>query len=178
MAVLTLAAAKQYLGISTAADDTLLTATIATAEAVIAERCGALEPTNRTARVVPNGCCFVLAPPVVDLTSVTTDGGTAVATAGLYVDTDSGVVERNDGTPFVGRYLTVVYRQGRATCPADLLEAVKVLTKHLWAPQRGVGGRPGASTSDGAANTIPGAGYLLPNRVSELIAPHLQVGVA
>lgn len=178
MAVLTVAAAKAYLNISGTADDALIASTIDTAEAVIAERCGPLEPVARTDRVRPNGTTLALLPPVASLTSITDDGGSSVTTSGLYVDPESGIVERNDGGGFSARYYTVTYQQGRDTCPADLIEAVKVLTKHLWSPQRGVGGRPGASTSDGASNTIPGAGYLLPFRVQELIAPHLLVGIA
>jgi hypothetical protein len=59
-----------------------------------------------------------------------------------------------------------------------LLMAVKELVRHMWQTQRGPTRRPGSQPSESAANTVPGAAYLLPFRVSELIAPHLQPGFA
>ena len=178
MSVLTLALAKTHLNITTSAQDTELQTFIDAAEAVVALRCGPLASTATTVRV--DGCGGVLVLPVtpaVSLTSVTPVGGSAVTLSDLYLDTAAGVVSYNSGSFASGLY-DVVYQAGRTTVPADLLMGVKELVRHLWETQRGPTRRPGSSSFDSTANTVPGAAYLLPNRVSELIAPHVQPGFA
>ncbi len=180
MAVLTLAAAKSYLQISAATYDAVLPDWIASSEAVIAQHCGPLEPTARTERLRGGREALALrTTPAISLTTVTPADGAALAIADLYLDQSSGVVTYNSGATFGARYYDVAYSAGRATCPADLLQAVKELLRHQWASaKRSGGGRPGAAASEVTANTVPGAAYLLPFRVSELIAPHLQPGFA
>lgn len=178
MAVLGLDEAKAYLRITNAVDDSQLTGTINAAETIIAARIGPLEPTPVTRRVHMHGRALVVDPPAVSLTSVVDDGGTALDVAALYLDPETGVITYNDGSDFVGRYFTVTYERGRETCPDDLLEAVRALVKHLWSPRRGTAGRPGASASDGPSDSLPGAGYLLPFRVEQLLAPYLPTGLA
>lgn len=174
MAVLELPTAKAYLNITNATSDDVLRGIIAAAEAAITMRCGPLEPVEVTARVVHSGGDFTLNRlPVASLTTVTPDGGAAMSLTGLYADPASGVV-----TGLGAGTYSVVYQAGRATCPADLLLAVKELVRHLWDTQRGPSRRPGSTASEITANTVPGAAYLLPFRVSELIAPHLQPGIA
>jgi hypothetical protein len=72
----------------------------------------------------------------------------------------------------------VVYSAGRASCPADLLLAVRELVRHIWETQRGGTRRPGSSASSETANTIAGAAYLFPFRVEQLLAPYIQPGFA
>jgi hypothetical protein len=110
--------------------------------------------------------------PAISLTSVTPRSGTALTLADLYLDTVSGLVTYNNLGPFVAAYYDVVYSAGRTTCPNDLLFAAKELVRHLWATQRGGVGRTRPD-----AEAVPGAAHLLPYRVSELIAPHVQIGV-
>lgn len=173
MAVLLLPDAKAYLNITVEDSDTTLAAIIASAEAAITRKCGPLEPTAVTERVVHRGGELLLSTlPVVSLTSVTPDGGAALSLTGLYVDPAGVVTGLGAGT------YDVVYSAGRATCPADLLLAVKELVRHLFGPQRGPTGRPGSRGSETTANTIPGAAYMMPFRVAELIAPHVQPGFA
>lgn len=180
MSVLELAAVQAYLNISPGPLDYELQATIDAAEAVIAERCGPLASTATTVRVESSGQTGLALPvaPAVSLTSVTPVGGTALTLADLYLNTRSAVVTFNLGSAFTARYYDVVYNAGRTTCPDDLQMAVKELVRHLWQTRRGPTRRPGSDPSDSAANTIPGAAYLLPFRVTELIAPHLQHGFA
>lgn len=178
MAVLSLPDAKAYLNITTTESDTDLTAIIASAEAAIARRVGPLEAAARTERVYPNETALVLLPPAASLTSVVDDSGSALTVGDLYLNSESGVVTRNDGGAFSARYYTVVYQYGRATCPEDLVLAVKEMVRHLWVTSRGVPSRAKSAMSEATANTIPGAAYILPFRVSELIAPHMQPGFA
>lgn len=180
MAVLSLALAKTHLNIAAATTtyDDELTAFITAAEAVIATRCGPLEATAKTARVRGGSALALPVTPAIELTSVTPVDGTALTLSDLYLDTAAGVVTYNSGAAFADRLYTVVYSAGRTTCPADLVLAVKELVRHLWETQRGPSRRPGSTASTETANTIPGAGYLLPFRVSALIAPHMQPGFA
>jgi hypothetical protein len=178
MSVLALADARAYLNIAGSDRDAELTSTIAAAEAVIAKWCGPLASTATTARVSAAGGALILpTSPAVSLTSVTPVGGTALTLSDLYLDTAAAVVTYNSGSFASGTY-DVVYQAGRSTCPDDLLMAVQELVRHLWSTRRGPTRRPGSDPSESTSNTVPGAAYLLPFRVSELIAPHLQPGFA
>lgn len=172
MAVLDLASAKVHLNITGTDHDTELTAMIADAEASIAERVGPLEPQARTVRVRPSGASLLVPSPAATLTSVTDADGTTLTFADLHLEGRPGVITFNDGRTFTSRWYDVAYGYGREDCPADLVMAVKEMLRHLWQTQRGPTRRPGSNTSETTANTIPGAAYLLPFRVSELIAPH------
>jgi len=176
--VLDLASAKAYLNITAGTFDAELQAVIDAAEAALAQHVGALQPTALTDRVEGGDVALVLpTAPVVGLTSVTGVSGSTVTIGDLYVNQGAGVVTYNSGISFAERYYTVVYNAGRATCPDDLLLAVKELVRHIWETQRG-SGRPGSRSSEMLSNTLPGFAYTFPFRVSELIAPHLQPGFA
>lgn len=177
MSALTVEQAKTHLNIpaATTTYDTELQAFIDAAEAAIGSKCGPLAATATTETATAVGGSMPLAsPPAISLTSVTpVDGGTALTVSDLRLSGSAGVVyDVPDGT------YTVVYSAGRESVPADLLMAVKELVRHLWDTQRGPTRRPGSNTSETTANTIPGAAYLMPFRVAELIAPHMQGGFA
>jgi hypothetical protein len=178
MSVLSLPEAKAHLSIKGDAYDAQLTAMIASAEATIAARVGPLEAAARTVRVRANGRALAVDPPAGGLDAVVGASGGSIDVIALHLDPLSGVIRYNDDSSFGATWYDVTYSYGRETCPADLLLAVKEMVRHLWDTQRGPGRRPGSTTSDATSNTIPGAGYLLPFRVSELIAPHLQTGFA
>lgn len=179
MAVLSLSDAKSYLNITASQDDAELTSFIAAAEAAIAKKCGPLEESTVTARVHGGSDALSLpVTPAVSLTSVTPVGGTALTLSDLYLDTGSGLVTYDVSGCFTSARYTVVYQAGRASCPDDLLHAVKALTKHMWETQRGGTSRPGGRGSDSYSNTLPGAAYAFPFRVEQLMAPHLQPGFA
>lgn len=171
MSALTLAEAKTHLNITVSTYDTELQAVIDSAEAALAKRVGPLVSTAVTRRI-PGGTYELALPvtPAISLTSVTPRSGTALTLTDLYLDTTTGMVTFNNLGPFVAAYYDVVYAAGRTTCPSDLLFADKELVRHLWTTQRG--GTPRRSDD---ANPVPGAAHLLPYRVSELIAPHVQV---
>lgn len=178
MSAVTLAQTKAHLNITVSTHDAELQSMIDGAEAAIAQKCGPLSSTATTERVRGGGNGLVVrVTPIVSLTSVTPVGGTAYTLTDLDVDTTAGVITRASFGPFVtGRY-DVVYQAGRATTPDDLLLAVKELVRHLWDTQRGPTRRPGSTASDTTANTIPGAAYLFPHRVEQLMIPHMQVAI-
>ncbi|GGO86625.1 hypothetical protein GCM10011584_09390 [Nocardioides phosphati] len=170
--VLSLSDAKLHLNISVDTWNAEIEAFIAAAEAALEERVGPLQPRSRTDRVRGGGPALALyASPAISLTSVTEVGGVALTVADLSLHTSAGVVRFVHGGTFTGREYDVAYTAGRGTCPDDLMLAVKELVRHLWqSSQRGNGQR------GGSAEVVPGAAYMFPNRVLELISPHLSVG--
>ncbi len=170
MSVLTLADAKLHLNITTDEQDREILNTIDAAEGAIVDRVGPLEPTTVNVSLSARGIVTLPITPVLSLTTLTGPHSAAYDVAGLDLDPDAGVVSPGTGQVFTSGRYAVTYQAGRAACPPQLLQAVKELLKHMWAQQRGTGARPGQAT--------PGAGYLLPNRVTELIEPYVQIGFA
>lgn len=114
--------------------------------------------------------------PVVAVTSVTVDG-TALAADTYALHASSGVVYSPTGAVLGNGTTTVVtYTAGRPVVPADILEGVVELVRHLWATKRG----PTAPNRLGPAETADtyapsGYGYLLPHRVEQLWSPHVPL---
>lgn len=178
MSVLTLDLAKTHLNIAGNQNDTELQTFIDAAEAAIATRVGPLEAGSVTRQVRGGGTALVLpVTPAIDLTSVTPLGDTALTLSDLSLDTTTGMVtyKATHQVFWAPRY-EVVYQAGRASVPADLMLAVKELLRHLWATQRGGANRPGSKPSETLANTLPGSAYTLPNRVEQLLVPHIRAG--
>ena len=176
MSVLSLADAKTILNVTSTTNDTEIQALIDSAEAAIAKKCGPLASTATTATHVYGQTTVLQLPrsPAISLTSVTANDGTTVTLADLSV-TSSGTVEFTAGGTFGAAWYTVVYQAGRSSVPTDLLLAVKKLVKHLWADQRGPGGRPGGMQE---SPVYPGQFGALPPDVEDLLEPHLQAGFA
>lgn len=185
MSVLTLADAKKHLNITDTRDDAELQDVIDAAEAAISQVVGPLTPVTKTAQLRSvSGASFSLpvtpVQSVQSITGATYFGSTAIDTTYLMVDSLSGVV-RYGGYPAkltVGPY-TVTYTAGWTSVPDDLLYAVKELVRHLWGTQRGSGStRPFGSPAADVANSMPGAAYAFPIRVTQLLAPYSQPAIA
>ena len=178
MAVLEVAEVKDYLNITVGTYDAELADMIDAAEAAIAKRVGPLSSTAVTTQLAGGSTLVLPVYPVLSLTTVTDSYGGVLVVGGITVESATGVLSyTTSGNSFTAPYYTVTYQAGRATVPADLLLAVKELVKHLWESQRSPARFPGSTISDGPAST-PGAAYLLPYRVQELLAPHQQFGFA
>jgi hypothetical protein len=179
VAVLSLPEAKAHLNIAGSQDDAELQQTIDEAESAIEGRVGPLSATSKTSRV--RGCSDTLllpSAPVSALTSVTPVGGTVLSLSAVYLDPSSGVVSCTPSGTFSSPWYDVVYQVGSATVPDGLLRAVKEMTAHLWATQRGGTVRPSRGGGESASNTLPGAAYAFPYRVEQLIAPYESIGLA
>jgi len=172
MSVVLLADVKTHLNITVATYDAELQTMIDSAEATLTRKCGPLAATATTQRVYGGSFLTLEVTPAISLTSVTPATASAITVGLLHLE-PTGIVTYNSGQSFTDRYYDVVYSAGRAACPADLVLAVKELVRHLWHTQRGAGARPGSPV-----DPAPGAAYLLPLRVQELIAPHLQNALA
>jgi hypothetical protein len=174
MSVLGLDEVKDHLNITRDDNDAKLLSVMDVAEAAVSVRVGPLEPMARTARI-PGAAQVLLLPsaPVVSLTSVATSEGVTVSVSDLLLDADAGTIEYASGVRFTASRYDVAYQTGRATLPEDLVLAVMELVRHLWSTQRGAASRPGSVVQEPAA-----PGFLLPNRVLELLAPYESPRVA
>lgn len=171
MPVLSLAEAKIHLNITTSMYDDELQDVIDAAEAAIAQRVGFLEPTPVTVRANGGGPTLLLPHlPAIELTTITPYGSTTqLDTASLYLDAEAGIVSYPTAAgSFAWPSYSVSYIAGRTEVPADLMLAVKEMTRHLWRSQRG-------PTTAKAADQQPGAGHLIPEFVAELIEGHEPV---
>ncbi len=169
MSVLTAAEVVAYLrvnGQSANVDDSVLQGLIDTAEALVAQRVGPLTSGSQT--LVTTGSPFVLPAATVSAVASATniDTGQAVTTGFII---GAGGVVTNLSCAF-GTW-TVVYTAGWAQMPCPVRTAVLELVRHLWKPQQGALSRPQSSPADGV-------GYLIPNRVRELLNPYAISGFA
>lgn len=166
MSVILLDEAMAYLRMSpssTNVDEAVLQATIDTAESLVAQRVGPLA-SGAQSSIVFGGPSFVLPTTTTAVTSATDLDGNAV-TSGFKVGV-GGVVTNSSCA--LGTW-TLVYTAGYSTLPAPIRTAVLELVRHLWRPQLGTAARP---SDDGAP------GYLIPNRVRELLDPYALPGFA
>lgn len=178
MSVLLLGDAKAHLNITQTTNDGEIQQVIDAAEAAISARIGPLAATAVTRRV-PGRVWSLLLPtaPVVSLTSVKTSDGVAVDTALLRFEQDAGTVQYLSGALFSAVAYDVSYKHGYSTVPADLLFAIKEQVRHMWTTQRG----PNAAANRGSGQQgegQQGAGFMMPNRVLELLQPYRVPGVA
>jgi hypothetical protein len=166
--MVSLADVKAHLSITTVdtARDTKLQLKIDAAEAFVSEvlgGTGALAAQAVTQRVNGFTSTLVLTSlPIVSVTSVTGSDGVLVPLSGLDVDLAAGIIRSNATYyyaapyyPFLLPYYTVVYQSGYSTLPADLVEAVKLMSQYFWETQRG--NRPGPG--GGGDTTGPGDAY-------------------
>lgn len=166
MSVILLDEAMAYLRMSPSSinvDESVLQATIDTAESLVAQRVGPLA-SGAQSSIVFGGPSFVLPTTTTAVTSATDLDGNAV-TSGFKVGV-GGVVTNSSCA--LGTW-TLVYTAGYSTLPAPIRTAVLELVRHLWRPQLGTAARP---SDDGAP------GYLIPNRVRELLDPYALPGFA
>ena len=141
----------------------LVQSLVDTAEALVAERVGPLASGSR-ASIVFGGPSFVL-PSTTTAVASATDLDGNVITSGFKLGV-GGVV--TNSACALGTW-TLVYTAGYSTLPAPIRTAVLELVRHLWRPQLGTAARP---SDDGAP------GYLIPNRVRELLDPYALPGFA
>lgn len=166
MAVLTLTDAKRFLSVKATDDEADLTTVMAAAEAAVAKVCGPLEATAVTKRVRGGNSLVLPITPVISITSVTGKSGAVVASTDYSLWPEAGVLTTTL-SGFAEEFYDVVYSAGRAACPADLLQAVKEMTRHLWTTRRG--------PTTGVAGSEP---LNARRRAEELMAPHMQPGFA
>ena len=158
--------AMAYLRMSattTNVDPTVLQGLIDTAESMVSQRVGPLVSASQST-ITFGGPSFVLPTTTTAVTSATNLDGNAVTT-GFRIGV-GGVVTNSSCS--LGTW-TLVYTAGWVEMPAPIRTAVLELVRHLWRPQLGAMAR---ATEDNAP------GYLIPNRVRELLDPFTLPGFA
>lgn len=166
MSVILLDEAMAYLRMSattTNVDPTVLQGLIDTAESMVSQRVGPLVSASQST-ITFGGPSFVLPTTTTAVTSATDLDGNAV-TIGFRIGV-GGVVTNSSCS--LGTW-TLVYTAGWVEMPAPIRTAVLELVRHLWRPQLGAMAR---ATEDNAP------GYLIPNRVRELLDPFTLPGFA
>lgn len=166
MSVILLDEAMAYLRMSpssTNVDEAVLQGLIDTAESLVAQRVGPLA-SGAQSSIVLGGPSFVLPTTTTAVASATDLDGNAV-TSGFQVGV-GGVVTNSSCA--LGTW-TLVYTAGYSPLPAPIRTAVLELVRHLHRPQLGTAARPAEDN---------GPGYLIPNRVRELLDPYTLPGFA
>jgi len=148
---------------TTNVDPTVLQGLIDTAESMVSQRVGPLVSASQST-ITFGGPSFVLPTTTTAVTSATDLDGNAVTT-GFRIGV-GGVVTNSSCS--LGTW-TLVYTAGWVETPAPIRTAVLELVRHLWRPQLGAMAR---ATEDNAP------GYLIPNRVRELLDPFTLPGFA
>jgi hypothetical protein len=116
--------------------------------------------------------------PVADLLSIGYRSGATTSDLLLTdyeLDADTGIVRLASGGWFAGSY-RVTYSVGRPTVPAAVRLGILIVAGHLWETQRGAAPVGPLATDDTFAT--PGAGFAVPNRAVELLAPYRQPSIA
>lgn len=180
----TLDEVKLHGNITTDANDDELLGFIGTAQQMVEQLVGITVPQTFTQTVTDSHRCHGGYPyptqhpylwprqqPLLDVTSVTESGATVDPSLYL-VDTEDGTIVRTDRRGWYGvpeMPLTFVYRAGRLIVAEGICWGIKELTIHLWrSTQTQRGGRARGDTTETVA-----AGYGLPNRVRDALAPFL-----
>lgn len=161
----TLGDLKTHLDITETANDGELTLMLEAAEDVVGSLIGARFPgASVSERVSSVGGTVILSGRPVD--DVVLNGG---AVTGFFVNRAAGLLH---DVPCTSEPLTATYTTGGGGIPASVTLATVIVAGHLWETQRGnTGGGPIAAESDAGFGLTPGAGFAIPNRAKELLAP-------
>ena len=181
MSLPTLTDLRAQTNITTSADDEELQDHLDAAVDVVSGIVGPIDSPASVTETHYNASSDVLVlrrMPVGSLVSVSSRYGavtTPLLLSDYELDADTGLVRLAAGTRFCGTY-TVTYTSGRVDLPAAIRLAVLIIAEHLWSTQRGAAPVGPLATDDTFAT--PGAGYAIPNRALELLAPYRRPAVA
>lgn len=183
VSVLTLADAKEHLGIAAAvtAHDATIQVWLDTIDENIERAIGGPVVTRAVterAEATDGGRALPLRKrPAVAVTSVTAVAtGQAVDVSDVEVDPTSNVARRRSGLPFLAYagppVFTVVYTAGLGLAvPAPVSAAARIILDHLWETQRGPSVRP--SVGGDETSQVFGMAFAIPNRALELLGANL-----
>lgn len=181
--IVSLAAARQHLNLTSTVNDEELRRKLETATEVVESFVGPCVVRTFTERVSTSDGYTVLLSntPVLSVTSLTAaySTGTSYVTGDLVVDADAGIVSPSSLSPLVGGPWTVTYTAGRRQVPSRYVDAALEMAKHLWETQRGGSATPrvGGAMADDEVRRF-GFGFSVPRRVVELLERDTVPGVA
>lgn len=189
--IVSLVDAKQFLNITSTANDEELRSFVEAATQMVENVVGPvlLRPVTEV-HTRPGQVLVLKQPPAIALVSVT-----AIQTSGVFtrtqvydvslldLDPDTGIVRRLDGLPLGCRRaglppspLRVGYTAGRRMVPGSITMAARVVINHLWATQRGhfEGLRPAPGGGPNAPKKGKGTKDTIPHLALELLQPYRQ----
>ncbi len=175
MSLPTLSDLKAHLNSTTTTDDGELSDMLDAAVDVVEGIIGPVtaRTVTETHRDVRGDVLVLRRMPVAGLVSIGSRSGGSVSplpVEDFELDADAGLLRRADGYGFAGSY-TVSYSSGRPMVPPAVKLAVLIVAAHLWETQRGnTPAGPVAAEVD-AGFAAPTAGYAIPNRAKDLLAP-------
>lgn len=173
----TLEDVKKHLNMTSTANDDELGLMLDAAEDVVRSLVGSFAAVEVTEPVAVHGGTAILSRrPVVGDVVLSDESLT-----GFTVDREAGLLRNVGYTASVGwaywgtTQLTATYSTGGGVAPAAVELATLIIVGHLWETQRGTS--PSALTLQGEdAGPTFGAGYAIPNRAKDLLAPYLRSG--
>lgn len=146
-------------------DDELRTYLTAATEAVEELIGGPISVTSHTEyHRASGGLIAPMRRPLVTVTSLTPDQGSAVDSSLYYADITESVVRLRF---YDRRMFTLVYTAGLSTVPHRYLLAGRMIVQHLWMVQNGGAGAP----FPGDTVMVPGVGFAIPRRAEQLLSP-------
>lgn len=181
--IISLAAAKSHLNMSSTRDDDEVRAMIEAVTAVIERHRGEVVARRTVVENNPGGSggrIVLLHRPVISVASLEDHNGTVISPTGYVLDGQSGILT----APFArwDRPRRVTYVAGYAQVPANYILAAKIILAHLWTTQRiqNIGSAPtlgNQSRREEAIVTPSGMGYAIPHRAIELLGGRPSVVV-
>lgn len=166
---------KEHLGRTDTDDDEELRRVLAAATGVVEGLIGPVA--RRTVTETHYGASTPLVlryAPVLSVTSMSDTYGSTYVSTDWDLHSASGLLRTAYGGSF-SRWsgdVTVTYVVGRSEVPPAVRLATLELVRHMWESQSGGGGdRPDYPGQE--FDQAPSAGYLVPNRVAELLRPYL-----
>ncbi len=164
----TLADVKRHTNITASANDDELVTMLDAAEDIVRSLVGSFAAATVTERVTAAAGTVILSRPPARAVTLTYRDGTAIT--GFTVSAAAGLL--HDVPVLNGTVLTASYPVGSGVVPASVTLATAIITAHLWETQRGAAS-PSPLAPDGAGPGS-GAGFALPNRARELLAPYIR----
>ncbi|MGZ4617174.1 MAG: head-tail connector protein [Frankiaceae bacterium] len=185
--LITLADAKDFLKITSSNSDARIQGFVDTANEVAQFYCGDLLSKSYTeyhdggdraiyTRHTPVQSVTSLSEYVGSITYTLTNQplGQSVDAWGYTIDDPAaGRIVRRTASGLVWRFapgvgnVTITYTTGVAAVPPQVMTAVEIIVKHLWATQRGA--MPLPPQESDTESVVPGLGYAIPNRAIELL---------
>jgi hypothetical protein len=114
-------------------------------------------------------------PPALELLAVAPvhTGGATYDIDQLALDGQTGIVQLLAGPGCLYGPLRVTYTAGRRIVPPSISGAARIILQHLWRTRQGPG-RPQVGGGDDfeVSEPIPGLGYAIPNRATQLLSPY------
>jgi hypothetical protein len=186
--LISLADAREYLGIRDTSRDQVLRSLLTGLTRLIERHVGTCvtkQVTNEFVYGETRDMIRLPSGPLLSATAVTSitsilPAGPAWATADLIADPGAGVIYPADGTFFWGGPWKATYTAGRQVIPDDILEGAKEALWDLWATQRGISAdqlEPSLAEVSEFETAMP-TGWVMPPRVWELISGESEPGWA